>query len=191
MLEVILLVLLVLVVTVVIIFNQLVTLKNNRQQAFSDIDVQLKLRYDLVPNLVNAIKGYATHEKDTLEEVVKMRNLAMSAEKVDDKIKAENQFNTSLKSLFAVAESYPQLKANENYMQLQAQLADIENKIAAARRFFNNATKEYNTVLMSFPANVLNGFFHYEQGNFFDLNNETIARQNVSIIFDQETKETK
>lgn len=173
---------LVVAVVVVIIYNQLVALKNNRQQAFADVDVQLKLRYDLVPNLVNTVKGYASHEQTTFEEIARLRTAAMSAQNIDDKVQAENQFNGALKTLFAVAENYPELKANSSFLQLQEQLSDIENKIAAARRFFNNATKEYNVILMSFPANMLNGLFHFPSGTFFDLGSEAaITRENVTV----------
>jgi len=179
-------VVLVILISVIVIYNSLIALKNNREQAFSDIDVQLKLRYDLVPNLVNTIKGYATHEQDTLENVTKLRVMAMGAQGIDDKIKAENQFAGAVKSLFAVAENYPDLKANQNFLQLQTELADIENKIAAARRFFNSATKEFNTVLLSFPTNLLNSFFRFQQGTFFDIgSNAEVERENVTINLDK------
>lgn len=173
----------VLILIVIMSYNRLVALKNNREQAFSDIDVQLNLRYDLVPNLVNVVKGYAKHESETLEAVTKMRASMGGGQSIDDKIKIDNQFTGALKSLFAVSENYPQLKANENFMQLQNQLADIENKIAASRRFFNNATKEFNTSLMSFPTNSLNAsFFHFQQGTFFDLGtNAEEMRKNVVV----------
>ena len=182
---IIVLVILVVVVGVIVTYNQLVTLKNNREQAFSDVDVQLKLRYDLVPNLVNVVKGYATHEQTTFEDIAKMRSLAMGAQGIDDRVDAENKFNGTLKTLFAVAENYPELKANQNFLQLQGQLADIENKIAAARRFFNNATKEFNTVIMSFPANTLNMVFRFQVGSFFELGEETaVTRENVKVKID-------
>ena len=167
---------------VMVTFNQLIALKNNREQAFSDIDVQLKLRYDLVPNLVEAIKGYATHEKETFENIAKLRTAALSAGSINEKVLADNQLSGALKTMFAVAENYPELKANQNFLQLQASLSDIENKIAAARRFFNNATKEYNTVLMSFPSNIINVAFRFQIGTFFDLGAEaTTTRENVKV----------
>ncbi len=179
---VILLIAALIVVFLVITFNSLIALKNNREQAFSDIDVQLKLRYDLVPNLVNTIKGYATHEQETFENITKLRSLALEAQSIDDKVHAENQFAGALKSMFAVAENYPELKANTNFLQLQTELSDIENKIAAARRFFNNATKEYNTLLMSFPTNALNAVFRFPMGTFFDLGAEAATtRENVKV----------
>ena len=184
--EILIIVILVIVVAVVLTYNSLVALKNNREQAFSDIDVQLKLRYDLVPNLVNAIKGYATHEKDTFENIAKLRTVAMGAQGIDNKIQAENQFAGAIKSLFAVAEAYPELKANQNFLQLQTELSDIENKIAAARRFFNSATKEYNTVLLSFPTNLLNTLFRFQQGTFFDIgSNADVERENVTVNMDK------
>jgi LemA protein len=179
-------VVIVLLVAAIVLYNSLIALKNNREQAFSDIDVQLKLRYDLVPNLVNAIEGYATHEKDTFENVAKLRTLAMGAQGIDNKIQAENQFAGAVKSLFAVAEGYPELKANQNFLQLQTELADIENKIAAARRFFNSATKEFNTVLLSFPTNLLNSLFRFQQGTFFDIgSNAEVERENVTVNLDK------
>jgi len=183
---VLIIVLVVILGAIIVIYNQLITLKNNREQAFSDIDVMLKLRYDLVPNLVNTVKGYATHEQSTFEKIAQMRSVAMGAQNIEDKVAAENQFNGALKTLFAVAENYPQLKANENFLQLQGQLTDIESKIAAARRFFNNATKEYNTMMMSFPANLLNAAFRFPQGTFFDLGSEAaVTRENVKVNMDK------
>jgi len=156
-------------------YNRLVALRNNREQAFSDIDVQMKQRYDLVPNLIETVKGYAKHEKELLENVTNARAKAVSAGSIDDKIAAENQFAGTLRSLFAVAENYPDLKANTNFLSLQTELSDLENKISAARRFFNNATKEYNTTLQSFPTNVIAGMFGFAQGTFFDLGEERAA----------------
>ena len=171
-----------LALSIILAYNQLIALRNNREQSFSDIDVQLKLRYDLVPNLVNAVKGYATHEKDLFENIAKLRTQAMGAQGVDEKVLIENQFTSVLKSIFAVSESYPELKANENFLQLQKQLADVENKIAASRRFFNHATKELNTVLMSFPVNVLNMIFRFKQGNFFEIGaDEAVQKENVTV----------
>ncbi len=150
---IVLVVLVVIVIVVALLFvsiyNNLVTLRANREQAFADIDVQMKQRYDLVPNLVNTVKGYATHEKELLEKLTALRSVAMGAKGVDEKIAADNQFSSTLKTLFAVSENYPDLKANQNFMQLQSELSDIENKIAASRRFFNSARGErsggYNT----------------------------------------------
>lgn len=171
-----------LVVYLVFVFNSIVKLKNNREQAMSDIDVQLKNRYDLVPNLVNTVKGYATHEKAVLEEVTKARTQAMNASGIDEKIVAENEFAGTLRSLFAVAENYPDLKANENFLQLQNELSDLENKIAAARRFFNNTSKEFNTAIQMFPNNLIAAATGFKEGKFFDLGEEkAVASEAVKI----------
>ena len=158
-----------LLIYLVLIYNSMVTLRNNRKQAFSDIDVQMKLRYDLVPNLVEVVKGYAKHEREIFEEIANVRARAMSAGSVNEKIEADNSFSATLKTLFAVAENYPELKANENFLKLQTELADIENKIAAARRFFNNSTKEYNSVLMQFPNVLIAKAFNFAEEPFFGL----------------------
>lgn len=154
---------------IVVLFNQLVHLRNNRKQAFSDVDVQMKLRYDLIPNMVEVVKGYATHEKEVLQNVAESRSKAMQAGTLHDKALAEASLTSALTGLFAVAENYPDLKANQNFLALQNELSDIENKIAAARRFFNNATKEYNTATQSFPNNLIGGMFGFHEEEFFDL----------------------
>lgn len=159
----------------VAVYNNLRSLKVNREQAFADIDVQMKQRYDLVPNLVNTVKGYATHEKELLESLTKARTSAMGATNMDDKINAENQFSSTLKTLFAVAENYPDLKANQNFMQLQSELSDIENKIAYARRFFNNATKEFNASIVVFPNSVIANLMKLTTLSYFDLGDEKEA----------------
>ncbi|MDR2541522.1 MAG: LemA family protein [Candidatus Peribacteria bacterium] len=147
------------------LYNTIVKLKTTRDNAFSDIDVQMKMRFDLVDNLVNTVKGYAKHEKETLNDVIEARNKYTSANNMKDKAEADTMLNGALKSIFALAESYPELKANQNFLQLQNELSDIENKIAAARRFFNATTKEYNTTIQQFPANVL---FHKTPEAFFE-----------------------
>lgn len=159
----------VLLLGLVVVYNQLVHLRNNRQQAFSDVDVQMKLRYDLIPNMVEIVKGYATHEKEVLQNVTEARSKAMQAGTLQGKAAAEAMLTSALTGLFAVAENYPDLKANQNFLALQNELSDIENKIAAARRFFNNATKEYNTATQSFPNNLFAGLFGFKQEEFFDL----------------------
>lgn len=151
------------------IYNRLVRLKNNRENAFADIDVQLKLRFDLVENLVNTVKGYASHEKETLEKVMAARNGFLHANSVESKVEANNQLTGALKTLFAVAENYPDLKANQNFLELQSELSDIENKLAAARRFFNAATREYNTSTQTFPNNIIAKSFGFTKGGFFEL----------------------
>ena len=156
-------------VWIVAIFNGLVALRQRVSQAFADIDVQLKQRHDLIPNLVETVKGYATHERGTLEEVVKARNVAMAAQGPAQQAAAENMLSGALRQLFALSESYPDLKANQNFQQLQAELSDIENKLAAARRFFNNAVQEYNTGIEQFPAVLIAGPFGFRHREFFDV----------------------
>ncbi len=153
----------------VIVYNRLVALRQTCGQAWSDIDVQLKQRYDLIPNLVATVKGYAKHEKDTLEAVIQARNAAMNAGTVTDQAAAENMLSGALKSLFALAEAYPDLKANTNFLQLQSELSDLENKIAAARRFFNNAVAEYNTACEQLPAVLFAKQFGFEKKDFFEV----------------------
>jgi LemA protein len=154
------------------IYNRLVALRQNCGQAFADIDVQLKQRHDLIPNLVETVKGYAAHEAGTLEAVIKARNSAISAEKTGDAKAmgaAEGMLGAALGRLIALAEAYPDLKANTNFQQLQAELSDIENKLAAARRFFNNAVGEYNTSREQFPAVLVAGPFGFGPRDFFDV----------------------
>ena len=162
-------VIVVLIAWIVMIYNGLVAMRQRVGQAFGDVDVQLKQRHDLVPNLVETVKGYATHERGTLEEVVKARNAAISAQGPAQQAAAENMLSGALRQLFALSEAYPDLKANTNFQQLQSELADIENKIAAARRFFNNAVQEYNTGIQQFPAALFAGTFGFTQRQFFDL----------------------
>jgi LemA protein len=138
-------------------------------QSFADIDVQLKQRSDLIPNLVETVKGYAAHERGTLEAVVQARNAALAAPTTDAKVAAENQLSGALRQLFALSEAYPDLKANSNFQQLQSDLSDIENKLAAARRFFNNAVSEYNTAIQKFPAALFATSFGFAPRPFFDL----------------------
>jgi LemA protein len=162
----------VLVVVAFIVFaayNRLVALSQRVNQAFADIDVQLKLRHDLIPNLVETVKGYAGHERGTLEEVVKARNAALSAQGPAQVAAAENALSGALGRLIALAEAYPDLKANANFQQLQSELSDIENKIAAARRFFNNAVQEYNTGIQQLPAALFAGMLGFTRREFFDL----------------------
>jgi LemA protein len=151
------------------IYNRLVALRQNRRNAFADIDVQLKQRVDLIPNLVETVKGYAGHEKEALENVTEARSRAMHAGGTKDRAAAESALGGALMNLLAVAENYPDLKANQNFLQLQAEISDIENKIAASRRFFNNATNEYNTAIEQFPASVVAKSFGFLPEEFFDL----------------------
>jgi LemA protein len=153
----------------VAMYNRLVALRQTGNQAWSDIDVQLKQRYDLIPNLVETVKGYAKHEKGTLEAVIAARNAAMSAGTVADQAAAENMLTGALKSLFALSEAYPDLKANTNFLQLQAEISDVENKIAAARRFYNNAVAEYNTAQEQFPAVLMAKQMGFDKRDFFEV----------------------
>ena len=165
-------VIVVLVAWIIMIYNQLVAMRQRVGQAFADVDVQLKQRHDLIPNLVETVKGYAAHERGTLEEVVKARNAAMTAQGPTQQAAAENMLSGALRQLFALSEAYPDLKANQNFQQLQTELADIENKIAAARRFFNNAVQEYNTGIQQFPAALFAAALGFTQRTFFDVGEE-------------------
>jgi LemA protein len=159
------------VIWLVSVYNGLVALRQRVNQAFSDIDVQTKQRHDLIPNLVETVKGYAAHERGTLEAVVQARNAAMTARAggVAAQAAAENALTGALRQLFALSEAYPDLKANQNFQQLQNELSDLENKIAAARRFFNNAVQEYNTGIQQFPAVLLAGALGFTPKEFFDV----------------------
>ena len=150
------------------LYNRLVALRQNRGNAFSDIDVQLKLRYDLVPQLVETVKGYAAHEKTVFENVTNARAGIAQAKGTDERISAEQQLGGALVNLFAVAENYPALKADQNFQSLMNELSDIENKIAAARRYFNNATNELNTAVEQFPSNVIAGMFAFKTEGFYE-----------------------
>lgn len=151
------------------LYNRLVSLRNRRENAFADIDVQLKQRHDLVPQLVEAVKGYASHEKELLLRITEARSAAMQARTIDEKISTENALASSLQGLKIAVENYPDLKANQNFLQLQSELSDIENKLAAARRFFNAATAEYNTSVESFPSNLIASNFGFKRETLFDL----------------------
>ncbi|HXX50564.1 MAG TPA: LemA family protein [Xanthobacteraceae bacterium] len=163
------------VISAIGVYNGLVAMRQRVNQAFADIDVQLRQRHDLIPNLVETVKGYAAHERGTLDEVVKARNAAMAAQGSAQQAAAENQLTGALRQLFALAESYPDLKASANFQQLQAELADLENKIAASRRFFNNAVQEYNTGIQRFPAALFASSLGFAPKSFFDLGEERAA----------------
>ena len=165
-------VIVVLVLWVIAIYNGLVSMRQRVNQAFADVDVQLRQRHDLIPNLVETVKGYAAHERGTLDEVVKARNAAVAAQGPEQKAAAENMLSGALRQLFALAEAYPDLKANANFQQLQAELTDIENKIAAARRFFNSAVQEYNTSIQRFPAALFAAALGFAPKDYFDLGEE-------------------
>ncbi|BCJ91183.1 membrane protein [Terrihabitans soli] len=153
----------------IVIYNRLVSLRQVTNQAWSDVDVQLKQRYDLIPNLVETVKGYAKHEKETLDAVIKARNAAVSASGPAEQAAAENVLSGALRQIFALAESYPDLKANTNFLQLQTELSDIENKIAASRRFFNNAVQEYNAAAEQFPAVLFARSLGFQPRTFFEV----------------------
>jgi LemA protein len=165
----ILIVLVVLGMIVIGLYNRLVKLRNSRENAFADIDVQLKQRLDLIPQLVEAVKGYMKHESTVLSDITNARTNALKATTVNDKIAAETQLTTALQGLQVAVEAYPDLKASQNFMQLQEEIADIENKLAAARRFFNSATKELNIATETFPSNILAGMFGFRREPMFDL----------------------
>lgn len=172
------------VLWVIFAYNRFVTMVQRAKEAWADIDVQLKRRYDLIPNLVETVKGYATHEKGVFENVTAARARAMDAGSLEERGAAENQLSQTLKSLFAVAEAYPDLKANQNFLELQRQLEDTENKLQAARRFYNGVVRDLNTALQSFPGNVIASNFHFEPRDFFELGaDEEAARQPVKVSF--------
>ncbi|RJQ29523.1 LemA family protein [Candidatus Parcubacteria bacterium] len=170
--EYLLIILAVIVVWVILVYNRLVTLRNRVKEAWSDIDVQLKRRYDLIPNLVETVKGYMTHERGVFEKVTEARAKAMGATPGHEKAGAENMLTGALKSLFAVAENYPQLKANENFGKLQDELSDTENKIQAARRFYNGNVLALNTKVETFPSNLIAGAFGFKKQEFFEAEGE-------------------
>ncbi|OHA17418.1 MAG: hypothetical protein A3G52_02100 [Candidatus Taylorbacteria bacterium RIFCSPLOWO2_12_FULL_43_20] len=174
----------IIVLWLVFSYNSFITLINRTKEAWADIDVQLKRRYDLIPNLVNTVKGYATHEREAFENVTRARSAAMGAQSVDDKAKNENMLTGALKSLFAVAEAYPDLKANQNFMELQRELSDTENKIQAARRFYNGNVRDLNTKIEVFPANIIANIFKFQKREFFELEEgEQAAKQPVNVNF--------
>lgn len=176
---------LILVIWLVTAYNSFVRLINNAKEALADIDVQLKRRFDLIPNLVETVKGYASHEQGTLQKVIEARNMAMSAMSggVMAEAKAENMLSGALKSLFALSENYPDLKANTNFLELQRELSDTENKIQASRRFYNGNVRELNTRIEQFPGNVIAGMFHFGKMEFFDLDQNAEQRENVEVKF--------
>ena len=153
----------------VVLYNRLIRLRNRVDNAWAQIDVQLKRRYDLIPNIVETVKGYASHEKETLERVIQARNVAMAATGVAQQGEAENMLTGALKSLFALAEAYPDLKANQNFLQLQEELTNTEGKIAYARQFYNDTVMSFNTAIQSFPANVFAGMFGFAQREYFEI----------------------
>lgn len=167
----------------VMIYNRLVRLRNTVKSAWSDVDVQLKKRYDLVPNLVETVKGYAQHEKSLFERVTEARATAIHATRPADKSKAENSFQETLRSLFAVAEAYPELKANENFRHLQMQLKELEDGIENARRYYNAVVRDFNIVIESFPSSIVASQFRFTQEEFFELEAPDVERKPVKVSF--------
>lgn len=175
----------VIAIAIIAMYNGLIRLKNRVDEAWSDIDVQLKRRYDLIPNLVETVKGYAAHEKDTLERVIKARNEAMAIQNSGDaekKAEAENALSSTLKSIFALSESYPDLKANQNFLELQRELTDTEDKIQASRRFYNGNVRDFNTKLQVFPTNIMAGMLGFKAREFFEIA-EAKEREAVQVKF--------
>lgn len=173
-----------LVVWVIFGYNRLVALTNRAEEAWSDIDVQLKRRYDLIPNLVETVKGYASHEAGTLQKVTEARTKAMGAQSVAEHAEAENMLTGALKSVFALSEAYPDLKANSNFVELQRELSDTENKIQAARRFYNTVIQDLQNALEQFPSNILGNMFGFKTRDFFTLaESEQAAKDPVKVQF--------
>jgi LemA protein len=173
---VIIIILVVLVFVIISLYNRLVKMRNNRENAFADIDVQLKQRLDLIPQLVESVKAYMKHESTVLTDITNARANAIKATSVSEKVIADNQITSALQGLQVAVEAYPDLKANQNFMQLQEEISDIENKLAAARRFFNSATKELNNAVETFPSNILAGMFGFKREPMFDLGTEQRAK---------------
>ena len=171
------------VVSLIGIYNRLVTLRQRIKNAWAQIEVQLKRRYDLIPNLVNTVKGYATHEQETFTKVTEARNMAIQAKDVGEQAGAENMLSGALKSLFAVAESYPELKADANFRQLHEELANTEGKIAFSRQFYNDTVMTYNTSIQKFPTVLIAGMFGFHKEEYFNLDEEAEARQAVTVEF--------
>jgi len=167
---------------VIVTFNRFIALRNRTKESWSDIDVQLKRRYDLIPNLVETVKGYAAHERELFENVTKARNMAMGAQTVKEHSEAENFLSSTLKTLFAVSENYPQLRASENFLELQRELRDTEDKIQASRRFYNTNVMALNTGVESFPANIIANMFSFKKAEFFEIE-DAAAKEPVSVKF--------
>jgi LemA protein len=172
---------------VVGVYNGLIQLKNKVDEGWADIDTQLKRRYDLIPNMVETVKGYAKHEKETLENVTKARNMAMGATTPDEKAQAENMLSGTLKSLFALAENYPDLKANANFMELQSTLKEIEEHIQLSRRYYNATVRDFNTKIEIFPDNIVAGALKFEKRKFFEIE-KAEERENVKVSFSEDKK---
>ena len=175
-------VIIVLAIIIAIMYNSLVTLKQRTQNAWSQIDVQLQRRFDLIPNLVECVKGYMTHESETLENVTKLRTSWSEATTADEKMKLDNELSSSLKSIMAVAESYPDLKANQNFISLQEELTDTENKISYSRQFYNDIVTRYNTKIQTVPSNIIAGIFGFKAQELYKIDTEE-AKKSVKVDF--------
>jgi LemA protein len=173
----------VIILWLIAVYNGFIKLVTRAKEAWADIDVQLKRRYDLIPNLISTVKGYASHEKETFQKVTEARTMAMGANGIAEHGKAENMLTGALKSLFAVSESYPDLKANENFLELQRELSDTENKIQSARRFYNTNVRDLNIKVQSFPQNIIAGMFKFVKMEFFELEEGSEANEPVSVKF--------
>jgi len=171
----------VILIWLIALYNGLIKLRNRTDEAYSDVDVQLKRRYDLIPNLMETVKGYMQHEATTLQKVTEARTQAMHAGSITDKAKAENQLSETLKSLFAVSENYPDLKASQNFLQLQDELSDTENKIQAARRFYNGQVRDFNIKIQTFPNNLMAGMLNFKKYEFFEADEK--EKENVKVKF--------
>jgi LemA protein len=180
---IILIIIAVVVLSVIAIYNKLVRLRNTVKSSWSDIDVQCKKRYDLVPNLVETVKGYASHEKAVFEKVTQARSMGMQASSPAEMAKAENMLRDTLKSLFAVAEAYPELKANANFLQLQSQLQELENNLESARRYYNAVVRDYNILIESFPSNLIASQFGFKHEELFQLEAPEVERKPVKVSF--------
>lgn len=178
-------ILILVIIAGIVIYNKLIRLRNTVQSSWSDIDVHIKKRYDLVPNLVETVKGYAAHERSVFEKVTEARSMAMQASSPVEKAKAENIFRDTLKSLFAVAEAYPELKANANFMQLQSQLKELEDNIEYARRYYNAVVRDFNILIESFPSNIIASQFRFQKEEFFELEAPEVERKPVKVSFSQ------
>jgi LemA protein len=170
-----------LVIFAIVTYNGLVRLRNQIENAWAQIDVQLKRRYDLIPNLVETVKGYASHERETLERVIQARNMAISAQGPHEQAEAENVISGALKSIFALSEAYPDLKANQNFLNLQEELSGTEGRIAYARQFYNDSVFRYNTKIQSFPAVVIAGMLRFSEREYFEADDESRGPVNVQF----------
>ena len=181
---IILAIIVIIIIAIIVIYNSLVTMRQRVKNAWSQIDVQLQRRFDLIPNLVETVKGYMEHEADVLTKVTDLRSSWTEAKTVDEKAKLDNQLSESLKTIMAVAENYPDLKANQNFSELQTELTNTENKISYSRQFYNDTVTRYNIKLETFPSNVIASVFNFKSENLFEVDNQE-ARQNVKVDFNK------